>query len=351
MSAAGANGVMARSPELLHKTVAGLLQAAGCGAWEASMTADHLVEANLQGHDSHGVGMAPAYVRNIRSGTLKPNQRLHKLRDAGALMVFDGGHGMGQVMAHSCMEAGIERARQRGSCLVLLRDSHHVGRLGHWAEQAATVGAIALIGANVPRNPRVAPYCGRSARLGTNPLAIGIPRPGRPPVIVDFATSRFAVGKVRVAMNRGERLPEGVLLDASGEATTDPSALFSVPAGALLPVGEHKGFGLALAVELLAGALSGGEVADGSPGDGAILNSLFAFIVDPEQVGGMADFAYRTESFLTQVATEDDVLIPGEPERRRRAERIEKGVPLDARTHAEIQEAARSVGFEPPAEF
>lgn len=342
---------MPRAAALLHKTVAGLFRAAGCGPREADLTADHLVEANLQGHDSHGVGMAPAYVRNIRSGALKPNQTLRTLRDADVLMVFDGGHGMGQVMAHDCIAAGIERARQRGTCLVLLRDSHHVGRLGHWAEQAAALGKIVLIGANVPRNPRVAPHGGHSARLGTNPLAIGIPRLGKPPVIIDFATSRFAVGKVRVAMNRGEQLPEGVLLDALGASSTDPSVLFGVPPGALLSVGEHKGFGLALAVELLAGALSGGEVADGSSGDDAILNSLFAFVVDPEQVSGMVDFARGTDAFLAHVASDDDVLIPGEPERMRRAARIEKGVPLDARTRAEILEAARSVSFEPPVEF
>jgi uncharacterized oxidoreductase len=226
--------------------------------------------------------------------------------------------------------------------VVGLRDSFHVGRIGHWAEQCAAAGLVSVHFVNVPNAAVVAPFGGTRARLGTNPFAAGFPRPGSDPVIVDFATSRWAFGKVRVASHRGEAVPPGTLLDADGRPTTDPAALFATPPGVLLPFGEHKGFGLGLACELLAGALLGGRTQDGTS-DGAILNSMLSLLLSPEVLGTGPAFAASLEALAGWVRSADEpgrVRLPGEPESATRARRLRDGIPIDPVTWAEIQAAA-----------
>jgi uncharacterized oxidoreductase len=169
-------------------------------------------------------------------------------------------------------------------------------------------------------------------------------------VIVDFATSKLAVGKVRVAYNKGVHVPEGVLLDGQGEPTTDPAALFEDPKGTLLPFGDHKGWGLSLACELLAGALTGGGTQHFEKRREAIVNSMFSILVDPEALGTTDRFFPEMDAFIEWVRTplpgrDDAVLIAGEPERRTRAERLAHGVPVDATTWDQILAAGESVGL------
>ncbi|MCX5494738.1 malate/lactate/ureidoglycolate dehydrogenase [Kaistia dalseonensis] len=335
--------------ERLRSATTSLLRAAGSAEREARLVADHLVEANLRGHDSHGVGVLPLYISTARAGGLVLNQTLMVALDTGSLLICDAGNGAGQVMAHDAMALGIERARQSGSAIVSLRNSHHVGRIGHWAEQCASAGMVSLHFVNVAAGTFVAPFAGTRARLGTNPFAAGFPRPDAPPVIVDFATSQLAMGKIRVAHNKGEALPPGALLDAEGRPTTDPAALFATPPGSMVTFGDHKGWGLALACELLGAALVGGKTQSGPDGAGTTINSMFSVIVSPEQIGTAAAFSQELEAVLGWVLSENadgaSIKLPGTPELETRALRLRDGIPLDPKTLDQIAAAARDVGL------
>lgn len=336
--------------ERLEAVVRAIFDALGSSAREGGLTARHVVEANLRGHDSHGIGMIPTYVRNALQGDMVLNATLGVALDSGAVVICEGGRGVGQVMAHDCMELGIARAREHGGCIVGLRNSHHIGRIGHWAEQCVAAGLASLHFVNVVSEPAVAPFGGTRPRLGTNPFAAGIPRPGGEPVIVDFATSRWAVGKVRVAYNKGVPVPPGILLDADGTPTTDPAALFRSPPGAVVTFGEHKGFGLQLVCELFGAALTGGTVQSGPRSSDAVLNSMFAVIVSPERLGTADPFAQSLEAVARWVQLETaeggpDVRLPGDPERESRARRLAEGIPVDPTTWEQILAAADSAGL------
>ena len=341
--------VLVAAPRL-ETFVRAIFRAAGSSEREADLVARHLVEANLRGHDSHGIGMIPAYIQNARSGEMVLNGRVEVALDRGPLLVCNGNRGAGQVMAHDATALGIERARAEGSCILALRNSHHIGRIGHWAEQCAAAGLVSLHFVNVVSEPSVVPFGGTRPRLGTNPFAVGIPRPGREPVIVDFATSRWAVGKVRVAHNKGEPVPPGTLLDAEGQATTDAGDLFTDPPGGLLTMGEHKGFGLSLICELLAAALTGATVQAGPRSRDAIVNSMFAVIVSPEVLGTAGPFAERLEAVVAWVQSEEReggpaVRLPGDPEREIRARRLAEGIPVDPATWDQVRSAAEGAGM------
>jgi hydroxycarboxylate dehydrogenase B len=337
-----------RRPERLNQIVRRIFTAAGSSDREAALVADHLVEANLKGHDSHGVGMIPAYIDNAHTGALTLNQSLSVVLDAGSLIICDGLVGLGQAMAHDAMSIGIERARTTGACILGLRNSHHIGRIGHWAEQCAAAGLVSIHFVNVVSAPSVAPFGGTQARVGTNPFAVGIPRAQEPPVIVDFATSRLAMGKVRVAFNKGEPVPPGTLLDASGQPTNDPAVMFGEPVGALLPFGEHKGWGLSLACELLGAALTGGKTQSGPKRSNAIINSMLSILVSPECLRTEASFNDEINAFVAWAqsgATKAaQVLLPGDPERNIKQQRERDGIPIDQTTWNEILAAAKTVG-------
>ena len=215
---------------------------AGCDAEEAAAIAGHLVDANLTGHDSHGVGMLTDYVPAMREGRLKLGRRVRIVRDQGAVVVLDGGIGVGQVLGREAMTIGIARARQHGVALVALQRSHHLGRIGAWAEQCAAAGLVSMHYVNViGHRTYVAPFGGRDGRLATNPVCIGLPATDRPPIILDMATSKVAFGKIKVARNKGRPAPEGALLDPAGEPTTDPTVMFSPADGRPAAVRRAQG--------------------------------------------------------------------------------------------------------------
>ena len=271
----------------LRRVVRTVLERAGSEAAEAAQVADHLVDANLRGHDSHGVGMIPHYVHNITNGTASPNTGLSVVRDGGAVMVFDGGMGFGQRVGAQMMERLIGRARELGAVVAALRNVHHLGRIGAYAEMAVAAGLVSIHFVNVTGHPPlVAPYRGSHARFGTNPIAIGVPGTARhEPFLLDMATSLIALGKVRVARNKGEQIAPGTLVDARGQPTTDPNVMFpddEALRGALLPLGLHKGYGLLFAAELLAGVVGGGETSHpGTAGLDTIRNNMLSVVIDP----------------------------------------------------------------------
>jgi hydroxycarboxylate dehydrogenase B len=334
--------------EQLRQRVANILQKAGSQEAEAAQVAANLVMANLSGHDSHGVGMVPRYVDAILEGGLQPNTGVKVLIDTGPLLNLDGQRGFGQITGVQAMQMGIERAKQHGVCTVALSRSHHLGRIGHFAEMAVAQGLVSIHFVNVLSRPVVAPFGGGDGRFGTNPCCIGVPMGQRKPFVLDFATSRVAQGKMRVAYNKGEQVPDGYLIDEKGHPTNNPGVVV-VPQsngffGALMTFGEHKGFGMAMACELLGGALTGGGTwhreADNQR---TVLNGMLTMIIDPVRLGTQDAFekeALAFEDWLRQSPNApgtEGVMLAGEPERKARLDREQNGIWVDDATLAEIE--------------
>ena len=331
---------------------------AGFGSSEAEIeaVAGNLIEANLTGHDSHGIGMLPRYAEAWREGGLKPNAHVRTVLDAGAMLRLDGDQGFGQVIGVEATALGIARAKQTGCCIVALGNSHHLGRIGAWAEQAAEAGLVSLHFVNVISRGIVAPFGGADARFGTNPFTAGVPMPGRPPMILDFATSMLAQGKTRVAHNKGELIEPGCLIDDAGRPTRDPRFSVIEPFGAILTFGAHKGYGLAVLCELLGGALAAGLTQHtGDTSRKRVHNGMLSVLIDPAALGERAAFEREVLAFTDWVLASppqegvDRVRLAGEPERESRARRLKEGVPVDATTWQQILSAAQQLGVDPQA--
>jgi hydroxycarboxylate dehydrogenase B len=344
----------------LHTAIRQVVRGFGSNATEVDAVADNLIEANLRGHDSHGIGMLPRYADAFLQGGLKPNTAVQVVHDAGALLRLDGGAGFGQVIGQQAMALGITRVQQHGSCIIALGNSHHLGRIGAWAEQAAAAGLVSLHFVNVYARAIVAPFGGADARLGTNPFCAGVPIGGRPPVIVDFATSAIAQGKTRVAMNKGEQVPPDCLIDDQGHATQEPRFTVVPPFGALLPfggqMGGHKAFGLALLCELLGGALAAGMTQGADDGSQRrVLNGMFSVLVDPAQLTDRVAYEAEALRFLDWLQASPPrqgtgpVQLAGDNERAHKAQRSAQGVPVDETSWQEILEAAHKLGVEAAA--
>ena len=337
--------------EPLRARVQRIFRAAGASEREAALIADQLVEANLCGHDSHGVGMVARYLDNARDGTLRLNGALTIALDTGAVLICDAGLGPGQAMGRDALDLGIARAREAGASVVCLRNSHHLGRIGHWAEMCADRGLVSVHFVNVVADPVVALHGGARARLGTNPFAAGFPVQGGDPLIVDFATSRLALGKVRVAWENREELAPGTIVDAEGRPTTAPATMFESPIGALMPFGEHKGGGLALACELLGAAVVGAPVQSGPATSTAIINSMMSVLLDPARLGTADAYSAQLAAVMRWALSENDeggsVMLPGMPETAARERRSADGIPLNATTVAQLVDAERRLGLAP----
>jgi uncharacterized oxidoreductase len=342
----------------LQGLVQEVFERSGSVPGEARAVADHLIEANLMGHDSHGVIRVAPYIDLLRSGKWRANRHAKIVKDAGAIVVVDGGQGLGQVIAKEAIDLGIARAQAHGVAVVGVRNSGHMGRIGAWAEQAAEAGMVSLHFVNTTGfGIQVAPFGGSDRRLSVNPIALGAPRPGQEPLIHDMSTGAIAAGKVRVARNKRELLPEGAIIDNRGRPTRDPEALFTDPPGALTTTGGHKGSGLALFVEVLAGALTGGGSGHpDNPSADRPINGLLSILIDPERMAGSEALAADLERLTAYVTASPPavaggkVLLPGEIERRTRAGRLAHGIPLDPNTLDQLRDAARAVGL-PEAEI
>ena len=299
--------------------------------------------------------MLSTYVRTIKAGLLAPGTPAKLVKDDGSILIFDGQRGFGQRVAFEAMNAAIDRCRETGLTIMALRNAHHIGRVGSYGEQSIAAGLVSLHFVNViDHQPLVAPFGGRDARYSTNPVCIAVPATTEnPPVLLDMATSRIARGKAMVAMNRGEKLAEGLIIDSDGEPSTDPSVMFRSPGGALLPLGEHKGYGLAFICELLAGVLTGGgTIQPGNPRNGSIINNMMTFVVDP---GRLVDHAWMqaeidaVTSYIKASPPFDPavkVRIAGDPEREKFTERSAKGIPIEDVTWSELLQAGADAGLE-----
>jgi uncharacterized oxidoreductase len=336
--------------EILVKAIQTIVAAGGSDAREARLVAENLVTANLTGHDSHGVGMIPRYTESLLEGGLKVNQHPKMMFDGGAMISLDGQQGYGQVIGLEAMEIGIARARQHGLCVMGLGRSHHLCRIGQWAEQAVAAGLVSLHFTNVISRSIVAPFGGADARFGTNPMTVGIPIPNEPPFILDMATSAVAQGKIRVAHNKREKVSQEWLIDDKGNPTSDPRFGVIEPFGALRTFGLHKGYGLAVVCELLGGALTGGGTWHSDDrSKKRVWNGMLTILIDPRRLGTADAFATETTAFLESLRKSptapgvDKVRIAGEPEREMRAKRERDGIPVDDNTWNDILAAGAKV--------
>ena len=330
-----------------------ILSHAGASRDVAAKVATRLVHANLTGHDSHGVGMVPAYVEGIQAGQLIPDAKINVVKDKGPFLLVDGQQGFGHMIAEQAMDLAIERAKSSHFAVLSLRNSFHLGRLGDWGAMAADAGFICILYANVqsPR-PLVAPFGGSDARFVTNPYCTAIPATSRNPMfLLDMATSTIAMGKARVAHLSGKAAPEGALINAAGEPTTDPAVMFDEPIGALTTFGQHKGFGLALLGDMLGGSFSGGGAySPEREAPSRIFNNMMAILIDPDVFGLVDEFNEDLDKYTDWVKASpaapgtSGVLFPGDPERRSAEDRLANGINVDAGTLAQLVETAKSVG-------
>jgi len=333
-----------------------LFAAAGVPADEASLVAQSLVDAHLAGHDSHGVIRVVQYIQALESGILRAGVALRIEHETPAVIVADGQWGLGQVQAHRLLDALLPRARGLGIAAGTLYQCGHIGRLGEYGERVAQEGLVLLGTVNSHGfGIRVAPPGGKVGRIGTNPLLMAVPTSGEA-VVLDFSPCVCAEGKVRVALNKGQAVPPGWLLDAEGRPTTDPAALYTDPPGTILPLGgeqSYKGFGLGLLLDMLAGGLSGAPCS--TPGlKSRSANAVVFLVLDPERFAG--GHHLRTEAAKLAKHVRDTptinptatITLPGDPERRCRQQRTRDGIPLDDGTWKQLTALAQRLNIGVP---
>jgi uncharacterized oxidoreductase len=345
----------------LEDFVADIFATAGCSKEEGRRIGHYLVSANLSGHDSHGVVRVPRYASQKKAGTVVADVKVDILVDTPVIAVVDGKYGFGQTVTPQAIRIGIDKCKKNGLSAVTLRNAGHVGRVGDWAEMAAAEGLVSVHFVNASGSVLVAPYGGVDRRFSTAPYCVGIPRPGQDSLVLDFATSIVAEGKVLVASQGGKKIPEGALIGADGKPSNDPHLLYgdytptgprdhSKGTGAIQAFGDHKGSGLAFMCEMLGGSLSGTGATD--PKRGKFANGMLSFYIDPKVLDPSGFFPKDVARYVEFVkssrpATEGvEILVPGEQESRTRIERLADGVPLPDDTWAAIVETARSVGLD-----
>ncbi|MEO1494243.1 MAG: Ldh family oxidoreductase [Pseudomonadota bacterium] len=336
-----------------------IFTAAGGSADEAHIIAANLVGANLAGHDSHGVVRTQRYCDWAREGTVFFGRHVERVVDADAFALLEGHLGFGQALGIEAVEVGLEKARAQGVSVIALRNAGHLGRIGEWAERAIAEGFVSIHFVNAYKSRLVAPFGGAERCMGTNPVAVGMPCADGD-FVLDFATSTVAEGKVLVAKNGGKPVPHGALVDGDGQPTADPNVLYGPLApgelpnpskgpGALTAMGLHKGSGLALACEMLAGALTG----SGTCGPGyEFHNGMLSIYIDPARMDDGHDWAAAAKGYVDYVHglkpadPASPVVIPGDPERARRADRLANGIPLPEPAWDSILTAGTKLGLD-----
>jgi len=318
---------------------------------DARWIATLLVRSNLRGHDSHGVIRIPQYAAAVKRGDTNPKPTIRVVSETPTTALVDGDLGFGQVVARRAIEIAVAKARAQGLSAVGCFRTNHIGRLADYAELAAAQGFIAMLWVNSPTRQSVVPLGGIARRLSTNPHAVAVPGRRGPALSLDMATSVVAQGKLRVKRNRREPAPPGWLIDAEGQPATDVEAFFGEPPGALLPLGEHKGYGLSLVVEILGGILSGTGASGPEPGPAR--NGVFMLCLDVARFLPLDKFYAEVERLIVHVKSSPkargvaEILVPGEPEERMEAERRTHGIFVEEETWSQIQAVAQELGVYP----
>jgi uncharacterized oxidoreductase len=345
------------SPERLAACGKAVFEAVGSPEPIARRVADALVDANLVGHDSHGVIRIPQYVAAVKDGEVVPGAEPKLLKETAGSALLDGGWGFGQVVALRAAELAVEKAKQQGIAAVGCVKVNHIGRVGEYPETMAKNGVVGFVlaGGFGGRGGRAAPFGGREGILGTNPLSFGVPSGGDEPMLVDFATTAVAAGKIQVARAKGTPLPPGSILDKDGNPTTNAEEFYA--GGVMLPFGGHKGYALSMVVELLGRVLTGADDFH-EPGRGGPVyerSGTLVVAIDPSLFRDPAAFASGVDATLARVKAVppapgfEEVLVPGEPETRTRAQRQRDGIYVEDATVAAIRKTAGELGLDSAA--
>lgn len=338
-------------PDRLRSLVTSIFQTAGCPRAEAECIATRLTEANLVGHDSHGVIRVATYVQWQQAGKVLAGRSMQVVVENEAMAVVDGQYGFGQTIGEQAVRLGIEKCARHGVSVIALRNSGHLGRIGDWPLLAAEAGKMSLHFVNTTgAGILVAPFGGINRRLSANPIAAGVPLAGRRPMLLDISTCTLAEGKIRVALNKGVPVPEDCIIDPHGQPTIDPTVFYGSPPGAILPIAGHKGYGLAMLCEIMAGALTGGGCSDPAKAD-KVINGMLSIYLDPSFFQADADFQADIARFIAWVKSSEkadangEILIPGDIEDRTKTQRERDGIELDAATWSQLQATARGLGL------
>ncbi len=324
-----------------------------CGASEAAAaaTANHLIGADIRGVDTHGVVRLPLYVQRIQKGLMDAQAEPELVRQSATTGVMDARNGLGQWAAHCAMVQAIEKAKAHDLGAVTVRHSNHYGAAAAYALMAAEQGMIGLTTTNTA--PLMPPKGGAARRVGNNPLSIAVPTPGDVPLTLDIAFSVVAAWNLMLAHQRGESIPEGWAVDSEGNPTTDPYAGF-VGGGTLLPIAGHKGFGLALMMDVLTGVLSGGHFANQTRGlkqDEPLEVCHFMLAINVEAFMPLAEFRERIDQLIRtmkdtpKASGVEEILVPGEPEHRKAQVRRESGIAVEASLLSELDAMASELGI------
>jgi uncharacterized oxidoreductase len=332
-----------------------ILQGAGVPEAEAIAVAEHLADANLVGHDSHGVMRLMQYVQFVEDGHVRPGSPITLVVEGPGLAVIDGNFNFGQVIAQFGLQLAREKAQQHGSATVFMRNCNHIGRLGAYTGLLAEEGFVALMAVNAPGPGGVAPFGGMERRLGTNPLSIAAPAEGGA-MVLDMTTSATAEGKLRVAHQKGESIPEGLIIDGYGNPSTNPGDYYNKPFGAILPLGSplmgHKGFGLAVMIDVLCGVLSGSGLCREDLPRGA--NGVWLHVMSIERCLPRSEYDRWMQIYVDSLKSTrtlpgvSEILLPGEIERRRFQERSAAGVQIPDETWRQLGELAQRLGVSLP---
>jgi LDH2 family malate/lactate/ureidoglycolate dehydrogenase len=330
-------------PAYLHSLARRLFTAAGTPRPIADAVAEILVNANLAGHDSHGVLRVPAYLHAIERGGLHPAAEPEVVRETAATLLIDGGSGFGHYTARQAMARAIEKAKRSDLCAVSFTRTGHIGRLGEYAEQAARAGCIGIVTAGGGREgDATVPFGGARGALGTNPIAVGAPAGDGAPFLIDFATSMIAEGKIQVARSQEADLPPGCIVDREGSPSTRPADFYD--GGFLLPFGGHKGYALSLFTCLLSGLAGRFD-----PEHGALWGTYMQ-VLNVSAFTPLEEYQQGVRSFLDRVRATppapgfSEVLVPGDLEHRTRAQRLAEGIELPDTIWGQITEWAEKLG-------
>jgi uncharacterized oxidoreductase len=265
--------------------------------------------------------------------------------------VVDGQYGLGQTIGEQAMRLGIEKSARHGVAVIALRNAGHLGRIGDWPLMAARAGKISLHWVNTSgAGILVAPFGGINRRLSANPIAAAVPVKNGSPILMDISACTIAEGKIRVAFNKGVPVPDGCLIDAQGQPTNDPKVFYGNPPGAILSIAGHKGYGLGIIIEMLAGALTGGSCSD-PKNAGRLANGMLAILLDPTFFQSEDEFYGEIDRFVAYVKSaqkaspDSEILMPGEIEDRTKARRMCEGIELDETTWKQICQTCDSLGI------
>jgi LDH2 family malate/lactate/ureidoglycolate dehydrogenase len=335
-----------------QKWATAVLHSAGAREDHAHLVATSLVAAALRGVDSHGFHLLPSYLDQIYSGDVDPTQSGEVVTESGAMLLYDGCNGLGQVVADICCNHAIRLARQHGLGMVTARESNHFGTAAFWAMKMAEAGQIGMTFCNA--SPIVAPWQGKQGRFGTNPICMAVPVGKRDPWLLDMATTTVAANRIFKSYNNQEpSIPAGWAMDCDGIATTDTKAAY---AGLLMPLGGYKGSGLAMMVEILCGVMSGGAMSTQLGGlrvRGKKFRASQTFIaMDVMRV--QPDFRDRIDWLIGEVKSAspasgfDEVLVANEPELRMEQERLKNGIPIPDGTWDALVRTASRLGHGEP---